>query len=211
MFGKEEKYEIHIKSITDVNMSNWQITNMLDTLTMVNNKFDVLFNIVELLNAGVSKQNIFVTNKSFLFSTNYKTYFDKGSIFTEDDIAKMSYIGTLIPMEKNPELENINRLFAYYKKMNSILSRHLRCRLKGKYLTKGYNALFSKGLDTSCRILTSGAKEQVLDAYDRYLSPDYEKRARLLEELEKQELRLLRKYSNESKKASSGSGSKFEY
>ena len=87
MFGKEEKYEVHIKSMTDVNMSNWQITNMLDTLTMVNNKFDVLSNIVELLNAGVSKQNIFVTNKSFLFSTNYKTYFDKGSIFTEDDMA----------------------------------------------------------------------------------------------------------------------------
>ena len=35
----EEKYEVVLKSATDINMSNWQITKTLDTMTMVNNKF----------------------------------------------------------------------------------------------------------------------------------------------------------------------------
>ena len=39
MYSSGEKYEVVLKSVTDINMSNWQITKTLDTMTMVNNKF----------------------------------------------------------------------------------------------------------------------------------------------------------------------------
>lgn len=39
MYTSDEKYKVTLESITDVNMSNWQITRTLNTMTMVNNKF----------------------------------------------------------------------------------------------------------------------------------------------------------------------------
>lgn len=42
MYSSDEKYEVVLKSATHINMSNWQITKTLDTMTMVNNKFVIL-------------------------------------------------------------------------------------------------------------------------------------------------------------------------
>lgn len=56
MYTSDEKYEVILNSATDINMSNWQITKTLDTLTMVNNKFVILSIINKLLNEGVNKK-----------------------------------------------------------------------------------------------------------------------------------------------------------
>ena len=42
MYTSDEKYEVILNSVADINMSNWQITKTLDTMTMVNNKFVIL-------------------------------------------------------------------------------------------------------------------------------------------------------------------------
>ena len=63
MYSSSEKYEVIIKSVEDINMSNWQITKTLDTMTMVNNKFVILSTINNLINNGVDKKDIFVTDK----------------------------------------------------------------------------------------------------------------------------------------------------
>lgn len=91
MYSSGEKYEVVLKSVTDINMSNWQITKTLDTMTMVNNKFVILSIINNLINEGIDKKDIFVTDKSFLISTNYKTYFENGNEFwgKQKDIVKM--------------------------------------------------------------------------------------------------------------------------
>ena len=83
MYTSDEKYEVILNSVADINMSNWQITKTLDTMTMVNNKFVILSIINNLLNKGVNKKDIFVTDKSFLISTNYKTYMKKEIDFLE--------------------------------------------------------------------------------------------------------------------------------
>lgn len=51
LYSSDEKYEVILKSAADINMSNWQITKTLDTMTMVNNKFVILSIIVALLSA----------------------------------------------------------------------------------------------------------------------------------------------------------------
>lgn len=75
MYSNEETYEVTLNSVSDINMSNWQITRTLDTITMVNNKFVILALVNDLISKGVEKKNIFVTDKSFLISTNYRTYY----------------------------------------------------------------------------------------------------------------------------------------
>lgn len=56
MYSSGEKYEVVLKSVTDINMSNWQITKTLDTMTMVNNKFVILSIINNLINEGIDKK-----------------------------------------------------------------------------------------------------------------------------------------------------------
>ena len=136
MISKKDECIVYIRNNASVNMSNWQITHTVDTLTMVNNKFDVLDKINMLINQGIDKQNIFVTDKSFLISTNYKTYFANGSFISNAgaDIVKAANIGRIITMEYNSEISNINSLFEYYKKISSLVSRNYRCRLKSSFL-----------------------------------------------------------------------------
>ena len=73
MITKKDECIVDIRNNATVNMSNWQITHTLDTLTTVNNKFDILDKMNQIINQGIDKKNIFVTDKSFLISTNYKT------------------------------------------------------------------------------------------------------------------------------------------
>lgn len=56
MYLSSEKYEVILESVTDINMSNWQITKTLNTMTMVNNKFVILSIINNLINEGVDKK-----------------------------------------------------------------------------------------------------------------------------------------------------------
>lgn len=37
-----KNYKLVLKNANDVNLSNWQISHIVNTLTTVNNKFDVL-------------------------------------------------------------------------------------------------------------------------------------------------------------------------
>ena len=106
MYSSGEKYEVVLKSATDINMSNWQITKTLNTMTMVNNKFVILSTINNLINEGVDKKDIFVTDKSFFISTNYRTYFENGNEFwgQQKDIVKMYSLGRLISMEPNEDI-----------------------------------------------------------------------------------------------------------
>lgn len=52
---------LELRSIKEYNMSNWQITHTVDTMTMVNNKFDILNKVNNLISSGVKKKNIFIT------------------------------------------------------------------------------------------------------------------------------------------------------
>lgn len=177
--------ELRIRSVETNDMSNWMITHTIDTLTTVNNKFDVLKKVNDLINKGIDKKNIFITDRSFLISTNYKTYFEKGNVLgnTANTIVKVANIGRIITMEYNEEIININCLLAYYKKITSILNRNLNCRLRGQYLEKSYNELFTSNLERALRILAVGAKQQVVDIYARYLNPDNNKMDKLIQEI----------------------------
>ena len=178
MYSSEEKYEVVLKSATDINMSNWQITKTLDTMTMVNNKFVILSIINNLINEGVEKKDIFVTDKSFLISTNYKTYFENGNKFwgKQKDIVKMYSLGRLISMEPNEDIFRMNCLFEFYKKINSITNKYLKCRIRNIYLADSYDILFKESIEQAYEILLEGAKNQVCDVFERHISPDINKK-----------------------------------
>lgn len=188
-------------------------SDTIDTLTTVNNKFDVLDKINVLIDQGIDKSNIFVTDKSFLISTNYKTYFENGNIINNNGaaIVKAANIGKIITMEYNSEISNINSLFEYYKKINSLIAKNHKCRLKSLILSEAYDSLWHSGINGACEILRNGAIEQVTEIYDRYLEPDYQKRDALIQQIEgiyKKELsKILKKNENSARKCSK----KFEY
>lgn len=213
MYTSDEKYEVILNSATDINMSNWQITKTLDTLTMVNNKFVILSIINKLLNEGVNKKDIFVTDKSFLISTNYKTYFENGNrIFrSQNDIVKMYSLGRLISMEPNEDIYKINCLFEFYKRLNSITNKYLKCRIRNIYLTESFLVLFNGSVEEAYERLLNGVKEQVYDVFERYISPDIKRRDMIISKLENQKESCLKKSTNKFKKIMKESSKKFAY
>lgn len=212
MFSNNETYELTIHSVDNYNMSNWQITHTVDTLTTVNNKFDVLNKVNDLIIEGTPKKNIFITDKSFLISTNYKTYFDKGNVLKCDSssITKVANIGKIITMEYNKEVAKINSLFAYYKSINSIVNGGLKCRIRGNILSDSYGILFHENLDKAYLELTKGAKQQVNDVYERFLNPDINAMNRLLTRIENEKNKAIEKNLNHFTKFGLESSKRFE-
>ena len=213
MYSSGEKYEVVLKSVTDINMSNWQITKTLDTMTMVNNKFVILSIINNLINEGIDKKDIFVTDKSFLISTNYKTYFENGNEFwgKQKDIVKMYSLGRLISMEPNEDIFKMNCLFEFYKKLNSITNKYLKCRIRSTYLADSYDILFRKSIEQAYEILLEGAKNQVCDVFERHISPDINKKDMIIKTLENQKDLCLEKSRKKFKKIMKDSRKKFTY
>lgn len=213
MYSSDEKYEVILKSAADINMSNWQITKTLDTMTMVNNKFVILSIINNLINEGVNKKDIFVTDKSFLISTNYKTYFEKGNRFFggQNDIVKMYSLGRLISMEPNEDIYKINCLFEFYKKLNSITNKYMKCRIRSIYLSDSFSVLFNGSVEQSYEILLDGVKEQVYDVFERHISPDIKRRDMIITNLESQKEPCLKKSRNRFEKIMRESSKKFAY
>lgn len=213
MYSSEEKYEVVLKSATDINMSNWQITKTLDTMTMVNNKFVILSIINNLINEGVEKKDIFVTDKSFLISTNYKTYFENGNKFwgKQKDIVKMYSLGRLISMEPNEDIFRMNCLFEFYKKINSITNKYLKCRIRNIYLADSYDILFKESIEQAYEILLEGAKNQVCDVFERHISPDINKKDMIIKTLENQKDLCLERSRKKFKKMMVDSQKKFTY
>lgn|GEM_PF-1881811 len=213
VFTKNDLCELKVHSVNDNNMSNWQITYTIDTLTTVNNKFDVLSKINDLINQGVSKRNIFVTDKSFLISTNYKTYFEKGDILknTPNTIIKIASIGRMITMEYNEDIVKVNSLIAYYKRLNSIMNDNLGCRLKGQYLSESYAILFRGNLEMAYISLTQGAKQQIYDIFERHLSPDNKKMNGIIERIEIENNKQYKKNRHQFEKNAVESVKKFEH
>ncbi len=212
VFTKNDLCELKVHSVNDINMSNWQITYTIDMLTTVNNKFDVLSKINDLINQGIKKSNIFVTDKSFLISTNYKTYFEKGDILknTPNMIIKIASIGRMITMEYNEDMVKINCLIAYYKRLNSIMNDNLGCRLRGQYLSESYTRIFNGNLEIAYATITQGAKQQVSDIFERYLSPDYKKMNRIIEKIEQENDKQYKKNRSQFEKSAVESVRKFE-
>lgn len=213
MYSSDEKYEVVLRSVADINMSNWQITKTLDTMTMVNNKFVILSIVNNLINAGVNKKDIFVTDKSFLISTSYKTYFDKGNKFfgSQNDIVKMYNLGRFISMEANEDIYRINCLFEFYKKLNSIMNKYLKCRIRSIYLTDSFVVLFDESVEKAYEILLDGVKEQVYDVFERHLSPDIKKRDMIITNIENQKETCLRNNRKRFEKIMLESSKKFAY
>ena len=185
MITKKDECIVKIQNNASVNMSNWQITHMLDTLTMVNNKFDILDKVNALIDQGIGRSNIFVTDKSFLISTNYKTYFENGNFIYNDGtaIAKAANIGKIITMEYNAEISNINTLFEYYKRISSLLSQNHRCRLRTMFLSEAYDALIYYDIKEACKIIRDGAIEQVREIYDRHINPNYKQKEAMINKI----------------------------
>lgn len=213
MYSSDEKYEVVLESAADINMSNWQITKTLDTMTMVNNKFVILSSINSLINKGVNKKDIFVTDKSFLISTNYKTYFAKDNRFFGDqnDIAKMYSLGRLISMEPNEDIYRINCLFEFYKKLNSIMNKYFKCRIRSLYLANSFSVLFNSSVELAYEILLNGVKEQVYDIFERHISPNIKKRDMIITSLENQKENCLTKSTKRFEKNMLESSKKFAY
>lgn len=212
MFTKNDSYELKIKSVDTINMSNWQITYTIDTLTTVNNKFDILSKVNDLINNGISKKNIFITDKSFLISTNYKTYFEKGDTLenTSNAIIRIASIGRMITMEYNEDMAKINSLIAYYKSINSIMNMSMRCRLRGKYLSKSYSLLFKAGLEEAYECLTKGAQQQIKDIFGKYISPDNEKMNKLLTKIDNEKDRQYKRNNIQYEKMANEGAIRFE-
>lgn len=183
------QYNLEICNVADVNMSNWQITHTVNTITTVNNKFDILKRLNEFINQGINRKNIFIMDKSYLFNTNYKTYFDNEIILEGQaeniDIDKICNMGKLFSMECNEDIKNINILFEVNKKMSSVLNYNMKCRLNKKYLVMAYTALFESDILTAIDILCEGAKEQISDIFDRRIDPDISLMQKVVTECEK--------------------------
>lgn len=184
MYTSDEKYKVLLKSTSEVNMSNWQISKTLDILTMVNNKFVILNKINELLNNGVDKKNIFVTDKSFLIGTNYKTYFENGHVFKSENIIKIYNLGKMITMLPNEDIYKINALFDLYKGLNSITNKNLKCRIRSEYLKESYELLFSSTIEDAFESLLENTKNQVCEIFNRHISPDYQRRNSIIQQLD---------------------------
>ncbi len=213
MYLSSEKYEVILESVADINMSNWQITKTLNTMTMVNNKFVILSIINNLINEGVDKKNIFVTDKSFLISTNYKTYFEDGNQFwgNQRDIVKMYSLGRLISMEPNEDIYKINCLFEFFKKLNSIINKYLKCRVRSTYLAKSFSILFKDSIEQAYEVLLTGVKEQVYNVFERHISPDIKRRETIIKALEYQKKPCLEKNKKRFEKNMRDSRRKFVY
>lgn len=212
MVTKNDECIVDIRNKASVNMSNWQITHTVDVLTSVNNKFDILDKINELISQGISRCNIFVTDKSFLISTNYRTYFEKGNIIRNDgsSIVKAANIGKIITMEYNAEITNINILFEYYKNISSLIAKHHRCRLRSGFLSEAYDELRYYNVNEACSVLTDGAIRQVIEIYERHIKPDYEKRDLLIKKISEMQEKELPKITRKNQLNAEKCRNKFE-
>ena len=183
-------------------MSNWQITKTVDTMTMVNNKFVILSEINKLLENGVDKKNIFVTDRSFLISTSYKTYFEKGNLLSasQRDVLKMCSLGRFYTMEPNEDICKINCLFELYKKLNSIVNNYLKCRIRSFYLADSFSVLFQGSLEQACDALLEGVLDQVWERIKRASADEMEKYNKMIGELEKQKENSLKRDKNKFEK-----------
>lgn len=203
MFSNDKTYEVTLRSASDINLSNWQITKTVDTMTMVNNKFVILSEINKLLEKGVDKKNIFVTDRSFLISTSYKTYFETGNVLSpgRQDVLKMCSLGRFYTMEPNEDIYKINCLFELYKKLNSIVNNYLKCRIWSVYLAESFSVLFQDSLEQACETLLEGVLEQVWKKIGKARADEMEKYNKMIRELEKQKENSLIRGRDRFKKA----------
>ncbi|EOT23390.1 hypothetical protein C805_03051 [Eubacterium sp. 14-2] len=195
MYTNDKTYEVILTSVADISMSNWQITKTVDMMTMVNNKFAILSKINKLLENGVNKKDIFVADRSFLISTSYRTYFEKGDTFfgSPQDVLKMCSLGRFYTMEPNEDICKINCLFGLHKKLNSILNNNLKCRIRSAYLAESFSVLFQKSLDQACEVLLDGVLEQVWEKFERGSFVEMEKWNKMIRELDKQKENALKR------------------
>lgn len=206
-------YNLIIRNTNDINMSNWQITHTVNTLTTVNNKFDILKRLNTYINLGIERKNIFIIDKSYLFTINYSTYFGGQNINQGQaqnvDIEKIYNMGKLVSMECNEDIKNINILFEVNKKIGSILNRHFRCRLSKSYLNNAYKMLFEEGVSQAIDILYEGATEQISEIFARRIEPDYANMQIIIQECNdvKKDKRIFSKYYQEKSEYEH----KFEY
>lgn len=197
MLNKNDKCEFIMNSNTDVNMSNWQVTHTLDTLTMVNNKFDILNMINKYLQRGIKKKNIFVTDKSFLINTNYKTYFtndyELGSF--NRSIHKMANLGRIISLEFNEELIQVNQLFKLYKQYSSIINTCVSTRLNTDSLEESYIILHQSNLETAMEELSVKAKRQLFNTLSLRIKPSDMEYSRAVEKMDRIKNNILNEFN----------------
>lgn len=213
MYAKNLQKKVIVKSVDSNNMSNWQITYTIDTLTTVNNKFDILDKLNYLINNGIDRKNIFVTDKSFLISTNYKTYYSKGNVIGKNGakIIKAANLGRLITMEYNEEIVRINCLFEYYKRINSIISNALNIRLRHCFLEDAFREIFISDIGDACMKLCDGAIQQIYDLFERQLKPNYERREKIINQIINSYKKDFGKLLQKSEKNGADCSKKFEY
>ena len=151
-----KKYNLEIYNNDTCNMSNWQITHTVNTLTTVNNKFEILKKLNNYINMNIEEKDIFIIDKSYSFNTNYKTYFSSNAIFEEKqflDIYKISNMGNIYTLGLNEDIVSINILIEVYRKFNSIVNKNLKNRLNKNLLIEAYNMIFTRGLDSAINYL----------------------------------------------------------
>ena len=164
-------HKITLKSTSDINMSNWQITNTINNFTIINNKFDILYKLNNLLNNNINPKNVFIMSKSSNFSTSYITYFEQDNIIGNktSNIIKMIHLGKIIPLKPSSIIHEINSLFDLCRYINSVMKKNLKCRLRSNYLQTSYENLFTDGLESASQLLVTLATQQINDFYEKLI------------------------------------------
>ena len=114
-------------------------------------------------------------------------------------------------MEPNEDIFKMNCLFEFYKKLNSITNKYLKCRIRSTYLADSYDILFRKSIEQAYEILLEGAKNQVCDVFERHISPDINKKDMIIKTLENQKDLCLEKSRKKFQKIMRDSRKKFTY
>lgn len=112
----------------------------------------------------------------------------------------MYSLGRLISMEPNEDIYRINCLFEFYKKLNSITNKYMKCRIRSIYLSDSFSVLFNGSVEQSYEILLDGVKEQVYDVFERHIFPEIKRRDMIITNLESQKEPCLKKVEIDLKK-----------
>lgn len=138
-------------------------------------------------------------------STNFTT-----TVFISRHEKRYS-LGRLISMEPNEDIFKMNCLFEFYKKLNSVTNKYLKCRIRSTYLADSYNILFRESIEQAYETLLEGAKKQVCDVFERHISPDINKKDMIIKTLENQKDLCLEKSRKKFQKIMRDSRKKFTY
>lgn len=170
IYDNDKELKINIASNEQKHMSNWEATNMFDSLNASNNKFNILEQINTYINIGGDKTSIFIFDDSFNINTLYTNYFKNGNILSlerPEDLRKIIYIGKIISLEYNENLTKIQYILNFFEMTNSVLKKvkhneSNNLKLSDAILKNSINMIFDSDINEILKYIYTKSK-QVID------------------------------------------------